>query len=735
MQHFIIYKLSKLRRTIGILMLVFLCNFVIHAQTPVTIDILDAYGTDQVLVPVLAYDFNDIVAMQFTISFDNTKLQMDEIIEGDVMMTTPNNFNIIQDLGKTTFSWIDPTLLGVNAPDGNILFTLVFTVLELGVSTVTISDTPTMIEIVDVNDDLLDLIVDEGTINGVGGKLSGFIFNDQDGNCLPSSGDGSLGGWTIEMTSADNDYTIFAENDGTYNRVVDTGTYEVTLVTPNDLWEPCGSSVTIDINIDDELTQDFGADAIIDCPMMQVEIAAPLIRRCFSNNYYLNYCNMGTVDAVDAYIIVELEDYIDINSTSVPSYDAGGNNLGFELGTVAVGECGQILINFTPNCDETMIGQTVCTTAEIFPNDFCNTSMGWSGASVALSAECDGDNINFTIANVGDSNMDESLEYIVIEDAVMLQDGTPFNLGTGETLPFQLPANGSTYRLEAMQVANHPGNSMPSVTVEGCGENGAGFFSTGFVTQFPADEADEFIAIDCQELIGSFDPNDKAAFPKGKTDAHLIDRNIDIDYKIRFQNTGTDTAFTVVILDSLSAQLDPTTLRQGPSSHDYELTILEGNILQFTFNNIMLPDSNVNVVGSNGFVQFKISQQPDLDYGTMIYNNAAIYFDFNEPVITNTTFHEVGVLPVNTSEVHVPGLEVEVYPNPTNGYAIFSLSGSDFKEVNFTLFNLQGQVVKEAVYAGNTFKANVHQLIDGAYFYKISHEGLDLASGKLMVRK
>ena len=63
--------------------------------------------------------------------------------------------------------------------------------------------------------------------------------------------------------------------------------------------------------------------------------------------------------------------------------------------------------------------------------------------------------------------------------------------------------------------------------------------------------------MECQPNIGSFDPNDKTAFLNGHFENEWVKSNTDIDYKIRFQNTGTDTAFTVVIEDQLSTLLDP----------------------------------------------------------------------------------------------------------------------------------------------------------------------------------
>jgi len=75
----------------------------------------------------------------------------------------------------------------------------------------------------------------------------------------------------------------------------------------------------------------------------------------------------------------------------------------------------------------------------------------------------------------------------------------------------------------------------------------------------------------------------------------------------------------------------------------YVPEILENGILKFTFENIMLPDSNVNLIASNGFMKFKIGLKENLSPGTVIHNSAGIYFDFNAPVITETVFHTIEI--------------------------------------------------------------------------------------------
>ncbi len=139
-----------------------------------------------------------------------------------------------------------------------------------------------------------------------------------------------------------------------------------------------------------------------------------------------------------------------------------------------------------------------------------------------------------------------------------------------------------------------------------------------------------------QVVTGSFDPNDK----QNLTSPNPFGGDIDVNtqtyhYKIRFQNTGTDTAFTVVIKDEIDANLDITSISPIASSHSYSMDFEDSNRLVFFFENIMLPDSNVNEPMSHGFIEFTIRPLPNLPLGTVISNEAAIYFDFNAPIITN----------------------------------------------------------------------------------------------------
>ena len=134
-------------------------------------------------------------------------------------------------------------------------------------------------------------------------------------------------------------------------------------------------------------------------------------------------------------------------------------------------------------------------------------------------------------------------------------------------------------------------------------------------------------------IRGAYDPNDKSATPK-LTPSQVANGNY-IYYTIRFQNTGNDTAFSVVITDTLNSQLQANSLEVINTSHPAKITV-KGNVVYFEFINILLPDSNVNEMKSHGYVSFRIKPQPTVLLNSTIPNKAAIYFDYNSPVITNT---------------------------------------------------------------------------------------------------
>jgi hypothetical protein len=164
---------------------------------------------------------------------------------------------------------------------------------------------------------------------------------------------------------------------------------------------------------------------------------------------------------------------------------------------------------------------------------------------------------------------------------------------------------------------------------------------------------------------GSYDPNDILVDEDTLTTTQLAALP-SLEYIIRFQNTGNDTAFTVKILNPIdTTKLQLSTIEFVSSSHPVNLKWIDyRQNMEFTFADILLPDSNTNALLSHGFVRYRIQPKTNLVAGNLITNNAGIYFDFNEPVLTNTAVTSIVLL----SSIAASGIQTpfSIFPNPTN---------------------------------------------------------------------
>ena len=567
-------------------------------------------------------------------------------------------------------------------------------------------------------------------------QLNGNIYVDENLDCELNPSEMGLSQWMIEAKKNDIRYITLTDSLGNFDFTLDTGIYQITTYPPSPYWGICNNGFTVEYTgVFESQTENIGAQAIIDCPLLDVSIGTPSLRRCFENTYTVQYCNDGTVTAEDAYVEIDFDSDMIIQNSSIPIASQVGNFLTFDLGDVPINECGlftvDILLGDSTTCDSIPFGATHCVEAHIYPDSICLPSNNWSGASIEVDANCIGDSIHFLIRNVGSAPTQPGLQYWVIEDDVILYF-QGFGLNSNQVLPVSVKGTGATYRLEVDQEPNHPGMSMPSVSVEGCTINNP-TPTLGFISIFFQDDGDTFVDVDCQQNVGAYDPNDKQGFPLGYGFEKYISRGQDIEYMIRFQNTGTDTAFNIVVLDKLSEFLDITTIRAGASSNPYEFDILDDRTLSFKFDNIMLPDSNVNQYASNGFVKFKVEQMPDLDLETEIHNTAAIYFDFNPPIFTNQTLHTVGenYIMVSINPVEKSLAEVKVYPNPFSVETKIEINDVDIDEGVFKLYDATGRLMRVQKFDSNQFIFSKKDLRAGMYFFTIENNGQLISSGKL----
>ena len=215
-------------------------------------------------------------------------------------------------------------------------------------------------------------------------------------------------------------------------------------------------------------------------------------------------------------------------------------------------------------------------------------------------------------------------------------------------------------------------------------------------------------------VTGSYDPNDKTATTSTgwSREVYYIDADDWIDYTIRFQNTGTDTAFTVVITDTLPATLDAGSITVGAGSHPFTWELQAGGTLKCYFVNILLPDSNVNEPLSHGFVSFRIRPQLPLLPGTVIENTANIYFDFNPPVITEPS---VLVAELSTGVGVARTDQLKVFPVPARAQ-LTVLSTSQM--MRLSVLTMDGRLLREEAIQSRAATIDLQRLPSGAYLIR-----------------
>lgn len=568
-------------------------------------------------------------------------------------------------------------------------------------------------------------------------SVSGQAYYDLNGNCLPDAGEPPIQ-QSIIIANNGQQYAVTNEQ-GYYTLTTDTGTYTLSCLPPNNLWQViCTETYTLDANNpDDSFIRNFALQPLTICPLLTIETAAPPLRRCFEADYTLLYCNQGTQTAPDAHIALYLPPTLLPVWSSLP-YTQNADTLLFNVGALNIGQCGSLVVRVAVDCNATL-GSAACVTATILPLPPC-VDNAISGYHLQVTGTCEDGDVKFKVQNL-DGNMPDSTTYRVYEDDILSALGK-LQLTAGQSQDFTFAATGSTLRMSVNANGNpaDPWLSDPQAVVEMCGSEP---WSLGFITTTaPPDEA-PYTDTDCGTIVGSFDPNSKEANPRGVGEEHFILPDNPICYQVNFQNVGNDTAFTITILDTLNAQqLDFNTLQPGLASHPYSLQILNGSVLQFTFNNILLPDSTTNQTQSQGFIQYSIRPKQDIAEGAQLSNQAYIYFDYNQPIATQPVFHTIcrnantlcmpttvntGTIPFQTANTGI----VNCYVAANNLYLV------QLKEVKqplqFDLYNIWGQRVHTAIVNPGTTEVPLASLNSGMYLYRItSGRGQLLIAGKVI---
>lgn len=242
------------------------------------------------------------------------------------------------------------------------------------------------------------------------------------------------------------------------------------------------------------------------------------------------------------------------------------------------------------------------------------------------------------------------------------------------------------------------------------------------------------------EIVGSYDPNFKEVSPKGTGATGIISTTDSIlEYMVHFQNVGNYAAENVVVVDTLSANLDWRTMKPVFNSNRAIVTINEAGVAKFTFNNINLPPASSQPIESNAFFTYTVKQMPGLAIGSRIKNTAYIYFDFNAPIITNTTINTIGSDPLSVPNLATADINTfNVYPNPATNSCIISLNNAHTGIAEMKVADIAGRTMIANTLSLEQGKQNiplnVASLTPGVYFVTINGNGLQQTQ-KLVIMK
>jgi len=224
-----------------------------------------------------------------------------------------------------------------------------------------------------------------------------------------------------------------------------------------------------------------------------------------------------------------------------------------------------------------------------------------------------------------------------------------------------------------------------------------------------------------QTVVNSYDPNDKTCLEGTTITPSMVGSYV--HYVIRFENTGTFAAQNVVIKDMIdTTKFDMASLIPQSSSHPFVTRITNTNQVEFIFENINLPFDDAT---NDGYVAFKIKTKPTLVLGNTFTNTASIYFDYNFPIVTNTTTTTVATLGNQDFDF---GSVFTLSPVPAKD--VLTIKTKQTVVVSsINIYNTLGQLVQVNTNPNETI--DVSGLQSGSYFVRITSDK-GSATGKFL---
>jgi uncharacterized repeat protein (TIGR01451 family) len=555
-------------------------------------------------------------------------------------------------------------------------------------------------------------------------SVSGKVFADLNRNCLVDSLDLNINNQLI-YNHIDSNYSISSQGNYTVY-LHNTDSVKLEFINQNDsnYQLSCFSN-----HIQTLVLKDTVKTARLDFPVQPKTRGHCLDITSFSNGilragrwgqYRLDYVNNGIDTAFNAKLEITIDTSIVDSIFSSFNYSLVGNKLVFSLGNVRGFETRTITYGIKLKA-RFLLGTSICHKALISPACNLYTTTNHDSTKITAKTKCISKNkIELELKNESSFNQKIASDiYVYKDDSLSNLSTVKLNANETKVLTYHLDAN-TVFTSKLVLNNNDPVQPIIVLHDDKCALS-KDFKPNNPVLNFHRQHDSREYEENCDIVRGSYDPNIKSVQPVGITSENYTSTGTELSYRIDFQNTGNDTAFRIVVTDSLSESLNIATFIPGTSSHPYSVEF-EKRKVKFIFDPIALVDSVTNEPGSHGYVTFKIKHNSNIKPKTKIENGASIYFDYNPPIITNTVFNTIyDVLLIVRSTngvVKTDGTPIKVYPNPVTNTINIGLSEL-VSQLSIELFDIQGKLIKKIVFPSDlNVQVNTENLENGIYILR-----------------
>lgn len=313
----------------------------------------------------------------------------------------------------------------------------------------------------------------------------------------------------------------------------------------------------------------------------------------------------------------------------------------------------------------------------------------------------------------------------------------PLSFDSASVTPTNVSGNAITWNYSGLMPFTQESMDLKFTIDTGANAGDSIFFSTVIEPAnqdtVPVDNLDSVLYF----VNASFDPNLKRLEPNREVYVEEIEGKKFLEYIVHFQNTGTDTAFTVRVEDELEENLDIETFEMLSASHSYDYEV-KGRKIIWTFEDIQLPDSGTNFDASHGYLKFRIIADTNLTLGDTIYNSVDIFFDYNPPVVANlaTPIIEKPIF-IGDREFSVNSATITVFPNPTKSIVQLNIASEIDGDIEIMLYSLSGKLLNSI--QGEVKGGSMNTSLDldhynsGVYFVQFT--GTDFTTTKKLIKQ